>query len=225
MRKTKTATLLIVAALLAIGVICALGCSSSGSQSGSSSSGNAATSAESPTPGGEGNADLALITKDGHPAFRGSVEVAHSVWGSEPKGKVLFPDSYDKLADNTVLVVNANRNSDEINGFEIYFDRFEVAPELSLDDVLSIAASYAQAGSQSGYELESSKCIVPNDDADKSTYYVVSYKGSPDVVIEASKDGAVQNLIIGTGTPKWMGFLDKNGYHAEEWACDLADYQ
>ena len=71
------------------------------------------------------------------------------------------------------------------------------------------------------------------ENTDKFTYYMLSYhltdegkkaydsheheySGSIDVSIQV-KDETVVCISIGFGKPRWMGYLEKNGYHREEW--------
>jgi len=88
------------------------------------------------------------------------------------------------------------------------------------------------------YEYSRSRKIIPKEPGEKDTYYTVSYSltdkgkkgyyakehpysGSMDIIIQESKDGGILCLWYNFGTPKWMGFLDKNGYTAEEWSYDF----
>jgi len=181
--------------------------------------------------------DMDLITRSGHPTYYGSVSLAHSVWSDARKGKIIFPDSYDKYSKETILILEAYKNSDLIRGIEIYFSNFEQPVQLSVDEVLKIATTYLPFDIVNKYyKFGGSELIVPDqNNKEKSSYYVVSYhhngvsdnndySGSIDVVIEF-KDNKAENLIIKFGTPRWMSSISKNGYHIEKWDCDLRNYK
>lgn len=190
------------------------------------------------------SSDLEIITREGHPTYYGSVEVSHAIWDGIDKETVIFADSYNKYKQGkTILYMSAYRNSDLIRDIGIYFSNFEEPVGMTLEDVLIIAASYMPFGVMDDYyEFKDSELIVPDDGVDKDTYYVVSYRlteegksayysneheysGTIDVIIAYSNEGVPQNISIGFGTPRWMSSLSTNGYHKEEWDCDLYDYK
>lgn len=239
--------------LLFLLVLCMLcGCDNSSSGSASSKNGQepeniqvfevAGSEVKEPEVGID--TDLEIITREGHPTYYGSVEASHAIWDGLDKEAVIFADSYNKYKQGkTILSMSAYRNSDLIRGIEIYFSNFEEPVELTLEDVLKIAASYMPFEVMDDYyEFNDSKLIVPNDNTDKSTYCVISYhlteegksaynskeheySGTIDVIVAYNNDGTLQNFSIGFGTPRWMSSLSTNGYHEEEWSCDLYDYR
>ena len=187
--------------------------------------------------------DMEIITRNGHPTYYGSVEQSHNIWDDVEKGKIHFADENYGYNDNPVLTMDCNRNEDIIRSIYISFSDFEEKPQLSIDETLPIVASYMPFDvMDKWYEFETSKMIVPDDkNSGKDTVYLVSYRltevgnnaydskehsysGSIDVMISV-KDNIVQNVNITFGTPKWMSYLEKNGYHTEEWNCDLYDYK
>ena len=187
--------------------------------------------------------DLEIILREGHPTYYGSVEESHKFWKKDgKKKKIIFGDSTDKATENTILTMGAYRDSDLIRDITIDFDHFEENPKYTIDEVLPIAASYMPFDVIAEYyEYRSSRKIVPKEGETGGTYYVITYglteegsnaygdkkheySGSIDVIMP-EEDGHIPYLTIGFGTPKWMGFLDKNGYDAEDWKVDLRDYK
>ena len=203
-----------------------------------------ASSAE-PTPDSPSiNPDLEIITRNGHPTYYGSVETSHTIWDGTGKGKIVFADSYDKYSKGiTILAMDAYRKSDLIRGIEIYFSNFEEPITLSLDEVLKIVASYMPFEiMDTYYQYKDSELLVPDEGKDGDNYYIISYNltdegsaayyskeheysGTIDVIVQVSRDDTVQNVVIGFGTPRWMGSLNTNSYHKEEWACNLYDFR
>lgn len=186
--------------------------------------------------------DLEIICRKGHPTYYGSVEESHEFWKKDDKKKIIFGDSTDRATDKTILEMDAYRNSDLIRNVSVNFLNFEDNPKLSVEDALPIAASYMPFDViDEYYEYRGSRKIVPKDGEDGDVHYVVSYgltdegseayyekkheySGSIDLVLQ-EMDGSISNFYITFGTPKWMGFLDKNGYQEEEWKIDLKDYK
>lgn len=190
------------------------------------------------------NSDLEIITRDGHPTYYGSVETSHTIWDGTGKGKIIFADSYDKYNKGvTILTMDAYRNSDLIRGIEIYFSNFEEPITLSLDEAIKIAAAYMPFEiMDTYYQYKDSELLVPDEGKGGDDYYIITYNltdessaeyyskeheysGTIDVIIQVDQDDVVQNIIIGFGTPRWMGSLSTNSYHKEEWACNLYDFR
>ena len=201
-------------------------------------------SAEPATDSSSINPDLEIIMRDGHPTYYGSVETSHTIWDGTGKGKIVFADSYDKYSKGvTILTMDAYRNSDLIRGIEIYFSNFEEPITLSLDEALKIAAAYMPFEiMDTYYQYKDSELLVPDEGKDGDNYYIISYNltdegsaayyskeheysGTIDVIIQVGQDDTIQNVIIGFGTPRWMGSLSTNSYHKEEWACNLYDFR
>lgn len=187
--------------------------------------------------------DMSIITRNEHPTYYGSVEQSHKIWDDVEKGKIHFADNNYGYNDHPILTMDCYRNEDIIRGIYINFTNFEEIPELSIDDTLPILASYMPYDiMDKWYEFKSSEVIVPDDtSSDKETVYLISYRltedgsnayyakehsysGTIDVMI-STKDNIVQNVNITFGTPKWMSSLSQNGYHTEEWDCNLYDYK
>lgn len=185
--------------------------------------------------------DLSIIVRDGHPKYYGSVEKSHEVWDDVEKGKVHFGDKSYGHSDKPILAMTAYRNEDMIRSVVVSFTNFVNNPNLSVDEVIPIVASYMPYDvMDKWYEYRGSEHIV-SDDGSKADYYVVSYgltdkgsdayyskehsySGSIDVIIEV-KDDIVQYFNITFGKPRWMTSLSKNNYHTEEWTCNLYDYK
>lgn len=186
--------------------------------------------------------DLEIITAEDHPTYYGSTEQAHKVWKNINKEKIVFADSYDKYTENTIICMSGYRTGEKnqiIRNIEIYFKNFSSPIDLSLKDALNIAKTYLPFEIiNSYYEFYKSYCIQPLDDDNKNTYYIVSYhltesaksayysnehsySGTIDVIICSNQNENVDYFTIGFGTPKWMGFLDRNGYQKTEWDYDF----
>ena len=185
--------------------------------------------------------DWEIITREGHPTYYGSVEDSLSVWGDVAKGKVHFAGSVDKIEENTILSMSAYRNSDMIRGIGVSFSSFEEPPTLSIEEVLSVIASYMPYEVMDEYyQFRNSELVTPdNEESEETRYYIVSYNlkdevkhsyehdysGTIDVQIYVDKNGYVGGFSIGFGLPRWMASMTMNSYHTEEWACDLYDYR
>ena len=183
--------------------------------------------------------DMDIIMRTGHPTYYGSVEQSHEVWDDVEKGKIQFADKFYGHGETPILTMDAYRNSDLIRQVIINFAYFEEKTNVSLDESIETVASFMPYEIMDQYyEYAGSKLIVADEEEnDNWTYYVISYRltdsakkeehdysGSIDVIIQADKDSVI-NAVIGFGTPRWMYSLDLNGYHAEEWTCDLYDYR
>lgn len=187
--------------------------------------------------------DMEIINRVGHPTYYGSVEQSHKIWDDIEKGKIHFADKNYGYNDKPILTMDCYRNEDIIRGVYINFTNFEEIPELSVDDTLPIVASYMPYDvMDKWYEYRTSEMIVPDDtSSDKETVYLISYRltddgsdayyakehsysGTIDVMI-STKNNVVQSVNITFGTPRWMSSLSNNGYHTEEWNCNLYDYR
>lgn len=172
------------------------------------------------------------------------MEQSHAVWGDVKKGKILFADSHDNIADEIILFMRAYKNnSDIITDVEIYFKNFETPAKLAVEEVPPIIATYMPYDiMEQYYQYSGSELIVPDEAADKDNYYVISYSlteeagdayykkeheysGSMDVIICTDSVGIVKSASIDFGTPNWMSRLSRNSYHSEEWNCDLFTYR
>lgn len=189
------------------------------------------------------NEDLEIITKKDHPTYYGLTTQAHKVWDDVDKEKIVFPDSFDKYSDKTILVMGGYSLDEEnsiIRDIEVYFQNFSTAADISLDEALKIAGSYIPYDIISKwYEFNESYCLQPEDStSDDATYYVVSYhltdagsnayyaeehsySGSIDIIFELSQKQVVNYFTIGFGTPRWMSSLGTNSYKAVDWEYDF----
>ena len=187
--------------------------------------------------------DLSIITREGHPKYYGSTAQAHKTWSDiKEKGRIIFADSFDKYSDATILVMsgyNLGEKNEIIRDLEIYFHNFKDGDSYDLQTALDVAKDYFPRDIvDKWYEYNGSRKIVSKEPGEKDTYYTVSYRltdkgkegyyakehqysGSMDIIIQESKDGGILNMGYSFGTPKWMGFLDKNGYTSEEWSYDF----
>lgn len=191
----------------------------------------------------ESNSDLEIITRNEHPTYYGSVEQSHAVWDDVKDGKVVFADGYDKYQDNTILIMDAYRNSDLIRDIEIYFSNFDKPVNFSVKDVLPIIASYMPFDViKKYYKYNKSEKILPDkENVEKTAYYIISYSltsdastayysgdheysGSIDVIITLNENKIVDSFRIGFGTPRWMSSLSMNEYYTKSWKCNLKDY-
>lgn len=190
--------------------------------------------------------DLEIITRPGHPTYYGSVASSHNIWGDVPKNKIVFgdEDENESFGDETIISMEAYRNSDLIRCINILFSNFEEPPCLTIEDVLPIVSSYMPYDIiEQYYCYNGSKLLIPNDDnhLKYEKYYILSYglteegsesyykgtheySGSIDVIITTDENGIVNNFYINFGTPRWMSSLTLNDYHEEVWKCDLVNY-
>lgn len=190
------------------------------------------------------HSDWEIITREGHPTFYGSVEHSHLIWDDVEKGKIVFPDGYDKWGDSTILSMEAYRNSDLIREIYVSLVNFDVPTEKTLDEILPVVASYMPYEVMDKYyEFRRSYSIEPDEGKeDTDNYFVVSYgltdegktayyekeheySGSIDVIICTNENGQVKNFDIRFGTPRWMSSLSTNSRHKVDWSCDLYDYR
>ena len=215
--------------------------STSSTQSTSTTSSNAIESIDQEVTQEESgvNADLALITADGHPRYYGSTEQAHKVWDGATAGKIVFADSFSSYSDKTIIYMDGYSQSEDneiIRTIEVYFNNFTRPIDISLDETLDIVDGYIPHDIiEKWYEYSSSYCLEPiekNDDG--KTYYVVSYhltdagkkatppySGTMDIIINTDRDGSVNDFTIRFGTPQWMSSLELNGYKQVEWEYDF----
>ncbi len=187
--------------------------------------------------------DMDIVTRAGHPTYYGSVEASHEIWDDVEKGRIHFGDKSYGYNDTPILTMDANRNSDIIRQVVINFENFNEHPAVTLEDALSITATYMPYEIMDQYyEFKGSEMLVPEESRkDDPTYYVVSYRlteegssayyakeheysGTIDVIIQVN-NGSVQNINISFGTPRWMSSLSTNSYLREDWSCDLYDYK
>ena len=187
-----------------------------------------------------GNKDWDIIVREGHPTYYGSVEASHQVWDDVENGKVIFGDSNDSYGDNSIVVMDAWRNSDLIRNVEVYLKNFEQPLVKSVGEILPTIASYMPFDIMDRYyEFSQSYKILP-DDGDGTCCYVIRYRlndaahtdeassdytGTIDVIIETTMENSVESFFIRFGLPRWMFNLKLNGKHSEEWACNLYDYR
>lgn len=184
--------------------------------------------------------DLGILTRNNHPTYYGSIKQAKEVWKDVSKDKVKISNGYGRnLKDTTILSIgNSDRNSDLIKYVEIYFNRFSTKKPTTLNEVLKITAEYLPSDiMKKYYSFDESYKVTPKDGRKKSNFYVVSYhlnekgkaeysknhsySGTVDIMIEENHDGSFGCISIKFTAPKWLWFLDKNGYERQTWDCDL----
>lgn len=183
--------------------------------------------------------DLGILSRSNHPTYYGSVKQAKEVWKDVSKDKALIGNDSGKLKDTTILSIGSSgRNSDLIEYIEIYFDRFLTKKPTSLKEVLKIASDYLPSDiMKKYYSFNYSYKVIPKDDRKKSSYYIISYhlsekgkkensknhqySGTVDIMIEQNHDGSFNSICIKFGIPRWLGYLDKNGYQKQTWDYDL----
>ena len=188
------------------------------------------------------NADWEIITRTGHPRYYGSTSEAHKIWQGVAKEKIVYADSYHDYSDETVRLMTGYSKEEKneiIRGVEIYLENFEEPMTISLEEAIQLADGYMPYDIiEEWYEYGLSCCIKPKD-IQKDTYYVVEYyltdeasdagyanehpySGRITVIFHTdSTTGNVNGISIGFGTPKWMNFLEKNGYEKTEWEFDF----
>lgn len=188
--------------------------------------------------------DWEIITRDGHPTFYGSVEDSHSIWDDVEKGKIIFPDGYDRWGDNTILSMEAYRDSDLIREVYVSLENFNISSEKTLDEILPVIATYMPYEVMDEYYEFNYSCSYEPDEGKEVTdkYYVVSYaltdeakedyykkeheySGTIDVIICVLENEQVKNFDIRFGTPRWMSSLKTNRMHKVPWECNLYDYR
>ena len=186
--------------------------------------------------------DYEIVLRDGHPKYYGSTSAAHSTWDDVEKGKIVFADSYDRYSDKTILLMAGYAQGEKnelISDIEIYFNNFTQLDDVDLNTALDVAQEYLPNDIiQQWYQYKSSKKIVPIEDSEKETYYVISYaltedgssayyakehpySGTIDVIIRQAVGGNIDSLTIGFGTPRWMSSLEQNGYKTEDWSYNF----
>ena len=183
--------------------------------------------------------DIDIVTREGHPKYYGSVKQSHEIWDDVENGKIHFGDKVYGYNDNPIISMSSYRNSDIIRQVIINFSNFSEETAITVEDAIPIVASYMPYEIMDKYyEYAGSEMIMPNENHSQNfTYYVLSYRlttegknsehdysGTIDVIIKAD-DNYVQDVDITFGKPKWMNFLEKNGYHTEKWTLDLYDYK
>lgn len=136
------------------------------------------TTQESEPPQEQPFSDLDLIRAEGHPTYYGSTKVAHEIWDSAPKGKVIFADSFAKRSDNTIIYMWGYRqgeNSEIIRDLQLVFYNSDDLRSIELDEALQIADEYLPHDIMNQwYEFSRSYALVPHD-SKKGTCYVVTY--------------------------------------------------
>ncbi len=187
--------------------------------------------------------DLDIILRSNHPKYYGSTEDAHNTWDDVGGKKIIFADGYDKYSDDTIISMEGYRiqeNNEIIRSYSFYFRNMKDSGDIKLDKALEIADTYIPYDIiDSWYEFNNSFCLEPKDNQDEDTCYVVEYhltdKGSEEyydgthpysgtidlIFYMDTKTENIKTLSIGFGTPKWMGFLDTNGYEKIEWNYDF----
>lgn len=187
--------------------------------------------------------DWEIIARDGHPTLYGSLEAAHAIWDDAPKGKVLFPDGYDRWSDTTILSMDAYRDSDLIREVYVSFTNAEIPASVTINDIIPLVVSYMPFDVMDEYYEFNYSCAYEPDDGKEVTdkYYVVSYaltdeakedyyknkheySGTIDVIICVLENEQVKNFDIRFGTPRWMSSLKTNRMHKVPWECNLYDY-
>ena len=185
--------------------------------------------------------DISIITRDGHPTYYGSVEESHKVWDDVEKGKIHFGDKSYGHNDKPILSMSAYRNEDVIRSIDVNFENFNNNPNLDIDEVIPLVASYMPYDIMDKWYVFGRSELIASDDGTKANYYVItysltdeggdayyskehSYSGSIDVIIQVHDD-IVQSFNISFGTPRWMSSLKQNKYHTEEWLCNLYDFR
>ncbi len=186
--------------------------------------------------------DLEIISRPGHPTYYGSVASSHIIWDDVPQNKIIFGDQNETFGEETILSMNAYKDSDLISSINICFSNFETSTNFTIEDVLPIVSSYMPFDIiKKYYHYEGSKLLVPDNDNKKRTkYYTISYgltdeghtayyngthdySGSIDIIITSNENDIIENFSITFGTPRWMSYLDQNQYHQETWTCNLTE--
>lgn len=179
-----------------------------------------------------------MISRANHPRLFDDVDTAKKFYDDADmldKYAVFNPSLSETLPD-ALLIFNSYSNEKIINEIECIMK----TTNLSIDEALPVIASFFPYNIiDEYYKFDISEKIVPNAN-DDSSYYVISYAldkerhdhhkknlpygGLVDVIIE-EKDGIISNFTLGFGTPKWMKFLEKNGYHSEPWQYDFLKHK
>ena len=179
--------------------------------------------------------DMEIILRESHPKFYGSVEQSHKIWDDVKGKRIRFGDTGNLVRiDHPILYMdNSYSDQDLIIDVEIYFENFEINPNLSLNEALPIAAEYMPFDIlEQYYEFKRS---FKNSDSSGEEYYTVSYwltkeggekyranehpySSNIDVII-CVKAGVVQYITIGSEKPKWYSLKD-----SVEWECNLGNY-
>lgn len=188
------------------------------------------------------NTDWEIITRTNHPRYYGSTTDAHKVWKGVDKEKIIFADSNYKYSDKTILLMDGyyqKEKNEIIRSIEIYLKNFEEAMAISLEEAIQLVDGYIPYDIiAKWYEFEHSYCIKPKDgqddtcyvveygltDAASDAYYANEHPYSGRITVIFYTDSTTENvniITIGFGTPKWMGFLEKNGYEKTEWEFDF----
>ena len=192
------------------------------------------------------NEDWEFLTRDSHPAYYGSMQEAELIWEDVPKEKILFADSSTRYSDKTILVLDGYDTEDDevlrIRDIEIYFDNFSEPMDIYLEDALGLISSYIPYDViNEWYEFSSSYKVMPKDLQEKNEkYYVVEYAlteeggdayyddkhsfgGRITIIIQEDEFGKIKTVTMDLGVPKWMNFLERNGYIEQEWHYDFLE--
>ena len=169
--------------------------------------------------------DLDLITAEGHPTYYGETEQAHKVWDSVEKGKILFPDGYDRYqSGKTLIIMDAYGREDNaiIRDLEVYFSNCNPVVQLTIDEAVAIAATYFPheivdkwyEHDRSFYQASSTDggdsyyvCRYHLTDEGSEAYYSNKHKysGSIDIIFYVNPDGYVDMFRYHFGLPKGIG--------------------
>ena len=184
--------------------------------------------------------DMEIIKREGHPKYYGSIKQSHEVWNDVPKTKIHFADGSYGYNDKPILSMSGDERTDIIKSIIINFENFENNPEIELDEIIPMIAEYMPYDiMDKWYVYSSSKAVVPDniEDGKESIYHIAyrltdeakkskehNYSGSIDVMINVKND-TVKSVNFTYGQPKWMLYPEQNGYHYDEWKCDLYDYR
>lgn len=183
--------------------------------------------------------DMEIIRKKGHPTYYGSTAQAHKVWDEIEKGKIHFADEYYGNGDDVLISMGGYKQEEKnevIRSLGIYFK-----DPISVEDALSVAREYMPDDViAKWYEYKDSYEIVPKDEkGDTTAYYFISYRltdaasdayynnehsysGTIDVELVSNDNGAhISSVNFQFGTPKFVGFLEKNGLEKKEWNFDF----
>ena len=164
--------------------------------------------------------DLETIKASGHPTYYGSVEDAHTAWENTSKGKVIFPDSFDRYkSGKTIITMSGYRDEKNaiIRGFEIYFMNCQPAVSIELDTALDIAKTYLPLDVLSEYYDFNDSYFLPEGNGKGGNYVVRyhltdsasegyyakehSYAGQMNIIFYVNDSGYVDYFTIGMQMP------------------------
>lgn len=178
-----------------------------------------------------------IVLNEEHPLFLDDLESAMSFAKEHSKKHIALENvggkNFSEYMDETIILYKGFDSQGIITDIQIYLDKAD--EEIGVKEALSLANDYLSSDFiQENYIVEESFKIVPKDKAKKENI-VIKYRMNDEskedealnqplsfnVILEL-KDDKVNLIWLNKDKPKWMNFLEKNGYMKEDW--DMNQY-